>query len=481
MGTRALLPAIMFLTMPALGIAAEKSPQHPATDTIGSWRLGCQAYTFKKFTFFEAVDKTASLGLEWIEAYPGQKLSADMPGARFGHDMPKRARKLVQEKLDRAGVRLAAYGVVRFPDDPAGCKKIFEFAREMGIDTITAEPKAEQMDIVEKYCQKYGIKAAIHNHPKDSHYWHPKTVLETCSGRSRLIGCCADTGHWMRSGIRPVEGLKMLEGRVLSLHLKDLNDFGRKDAHDVVWGTGHADMHAVLAELHRQGFAGLVSIEYEHNWLESLPEIRRCVEYFDNVALEFEPEGWHNLLSRDLANCTLKPGSWTFKNGVLARNGGGDLWTKQAYGDFTLDLEFMVDKKTNSGVFFRTGDIKDNVQTGIEMQVYDSHGKKQVGKHDCGAIYDCLAPSRNMARPPGEWNRCTITCVESKVSVALNGEQVIDMDLNHWTEPGKNPDGSKNKYRDPFKDRPRTGHIGFQDHGKPVWYRNLRIKSCARQ
>jgi hypothetical protein len=187
--------------------------------------------------------------------------------------------------------------------------------------------------------------------------------------------------------------------------------------------------------------------------------------------------GWAPLFNgRDLSGWVLKEGSWAVEEGTLARRGGGDIWSEGKFGDFVLDLEFKLAEETNSGIFFRTADLKDCVQTGIEVQVLDSYGKSDPSKHDCGGIYDCLAPSKNMVKPAGEWNHATLTCKGSKVLVALNGEQVIDMDLNDWTEAHKNPDGTKNKFRTPYKDMPRHGHIGFQDHGKPVWYRNVFIR-----
>jgi hypothetical protein len=181
------------------------------------------------------------------------------------------------------------------------------------------------------------------------------------------------------------------------------------------------------------------------------------------------------LLAEDLSNAILPAGSWTFDQGVLEWVGKGSVWTEASYGDFILDFEFKVVKGTNSGVFIRTGNIKDSVQTGIEIQVLDSYGKAEVGKHDCGAVYDCLAPSQNMAREAGQWNRMTIKAQGPLLSVALNGEEVIDMNLDDWTEARKNPDGSKNKFKTALKDFPRSGQIGFQDHGKQVWYRNIRI------
>ena len=151
------------------------------------------------------------------------------------------------------------------------------------------------------------------------------------------------------------------------------------------------------------------------------------------------------------------------------------IWTKEPFGDFILDLDFKTEG--NSGIFFRTDDPRDCVQTGIEMQVYKR--VNNPSKYSCGAVYDALSPSKEMTKD-GQWNHVTITAVDNKITIVLNGEQIIDMDLNKWTQPGKNPDGLKNKFRTPLKDFKREGHIGFQDHGANVWYRNIRIKPIPR-
>ncbi|MHC4574985.1 MAG: sugar phosphate isomerase/epimerase family protein [Planctomycetota bacterium] len=279
---------VMLMTVAFLGSSGAAGPlplkSHPATDGYEGWQLGTQAFTFRKFTFYEAIDKAASLGLNWIEAYPGQRLSGDRPDVRLTHEMRAEIRKEVKQRLAETRVKLVNYGVVRLANEEAECRKVFDFAKDMGIETIVAEPKPEALYLVDRLCREYGIKVAIHNHPKPSHYWHPETVREACKGRSRWIGACADTGHWMRSGVNPLEAVKKLEGRIISFHFKDLNEFGQRKAHDVVWGAGKADVAALLRELHRQGFQGVFSIEYEHNWDKSVPEIRQCIEYFNKVA-----------------------------------------------------------------------------------------------------------------------------------------------------------------------------------------------------
>ena len=167
---------------------------------------------------------------------------------------------------------------------------------------------------------------------------------------------------------------------------------------------------------------------------------------------------------------------WIVKDGALVRNApGGDIWTKDRYGDFVLELEFKT--AGNSGVFIRTDNPRDNVQTGIEVQVDVPRGKP--GRHSVGAIYDLVAPTKENARKDG-WNKLTITAMENKLTVEINGEQVAGMDLDKWTEGNKNPDGSKNKFKTALKDFKREGHVGLQDHGATVMYRNIRIKELKK-
>ena len=165
---------------------------------------------------------------------------------------------------------------------------------------------------------------------------------------------------------------------------------------------------------------------------------------------------------------------WVVENGAITRKGAkaGDLWTKDRYGDFVLELEYKT--QGNSGVFFRTDDPKNNVQTGIEIQVDVPRGKPD--KHSVGAIYDLVPPTTETAKKD-EWNAMKITAKGPKIEVQINGTKVAEIDLDRWTEPGKNPDGTKNKFKTALKDFKREGHIGLQDHGAGVMYRNIRITS----
>ncbi|NLO33123.1 MAG: sugar phosphate isomerase/epimerase [Candidatus Hydrogenedentes bacterium] len=271
-----------------VGVAAADSTA-PDADAIG-WRIGCQLWSFNKFSFMEAIDKTASIGLKYAEAFPGQRLSLVLPETvKFDHTMSEEHRLLAQQKLEEAGVKLLCYGVVGLSRNETEARKVFEFAKVMGIETVVSEPAKKNLPAIDELAKEYNINVAIHNHPKPSYYWDYKVALDALEDCSPRLGVCADTGHWSRSGLDPLDAVKALKGRLISFHLKDLNAAGEADAHDVIWGTGALDLKALLKEVKDQGVETPVfSIEYEYNWDNNVPDIAACVEYFNQVVSEFE-------------------------------------------------------------------------------------------------------------------------------------------------------------------------------------------------
>jgi sugar phosphate isomerase/epimerase len=448
---------------------------HPEkTDAYDGWKLAVQAWTFKEFTFYETIDKVAALGIQWLEAYPGQVLSHDNPDIKITPDLSPEFREEIRQKLDDAGITLINYGVINLPADEKECRKIFEFAKDMGIQTIASEPPEKAVKMIDALCKEYQINVAIHNHPEPSHYWNPETVMKVVKKRSNRLGACGDTGHWLRSGLDPIEQIEYLGTRLSAVHLKDLSEAGNKNAHDVPFGMGKTNIRGVLAALDRIGFEGAISIEYEYNWLNSEPDVRICKDFFNEVASKLATDAWDDPFGTDLSHADFEPGSWEVVNGVLTREGGGYIWSKEKYGNFILDLEFKLAENTNSGVFLRCGDLNNYVQSSIEVQIHETTDGTKHGAN--GAIYDCLSPSKNTLKPTGEWNRYTITCKDSLINVVLNNEQIIHMITDNWTDPHLNPDGTKNKFANAIKDMPRVGFIGFQDHGQPIWFRNIKIK-----
>ncbi|MBN2329990.1 MAG: sugar phosphate isomerase/epimerase [Candidatus Omnitrophica bacterium] len=263
----------------AVSPALTQAGGYPNELYVGGFLVGPQAYTFNRFSFFEAVDKAKEAGASVIEAYPGQRLAAD-DERPFSHDAPPAVWAKAKMKLEKTGVRLVNYGVVGLGSTEESMRKVFDFAKIMSIPCITTEPgKEEDFDLIEKMVKEYDIKIAIHNHPKPSKYWDPNYVLQCIKDRDPRIGACADTGHWARSGVQPLEALKILEGRIVSSHLKDLNEFGERDAHDVHWGEGVCHLKEILDEYRRQGFNGNISIEYEYNWENNVGDVAACIDY----------------------------------------------------------------------------------------------------------------------------------------------------------------------------------------------------------
>ncbi len=194
-----------------------------------------------------------------------------------------------------------------------------------------------------------------------------------------------------------------------------------------------------------------------------------------------QKEGWKRLFNgKDLSGWTIMgdPDSWSVEDGTLycKGKGGGMIYADGIYKNFELKLDFKLTPKANSGVFFRVWDKNDPVQTGIEVQILDSHGVEKPSRHDCGAIYDIQAPTENAVKPPGEWNSFHIICKDTHITVYLNGKKVNEVDLSKWTEPYRNPDGTPNKFKYPYNQMTRPGYIALQNHGNPLWFRNIKVK-----
>ena len=273
---------LLALLSPAILIAGPIPDEYKA----GGFAAGCQAYTFNRFSVFEAIEKTAQAGGKVIEFYPGQKLSLEQPNVKWDHNATDEVIASVKAQLAKHGLRAVNYGVVGGQDE-AEWRKIFEFAKKLDLYAITTEDVAK-LDAIEKLVKEFDVHVGIHNHPRradNPNYkvWDPNYILSIVKDRDARIGACADTGHWVRSGLTPVECCRILKGRIVSSHMKDLNEKSPK-AHDVPFGTGVSDIPGLLDELKRQGFAGNISIEYEHNWENSVPEVAQCLGFVRGYA-----------------------------------------------------------------------------------------------------------------------------------------------------------------------------------------------------
>ena len=270
--------ALSFLAI----VASASAAGFPDQLKVGGFAVGCQAYTFNRFTVFEAIEKTASTGAKVIEFFPGQKLSPAEPTVAFSHDAPLEVWDKVKAKLKEYGITPVAYGVVGLSKNEADSRKVFEFAKSFGIRVINTE-SVDAIDTFEKLVKEYDIKVGFHDHPKradDPNYkmWDPEYILSVVKDRDPRIGSCADIGHWVRSGLKPIDCVKILKGHVVSSHMKDLHA-PLPSGHDVHWGEGVSGVKEVLDEYKAQGFEGPISVEYEYNWDTNVEDAKACIAF----------------------------------------------------------------------------------------------------------------------------------------------------------------------------------------------------------
>ncbi len=249
---------------------------------INGFAIGCQAYTFNRFSLFEAIEKTAEAGGKTIEFFPGQKLTKEEPDLKWDHNASDETIQRVKEKLAKHKLRAVNYGVVGIPNDVAIARKIFEFAKKLELYAVTTE-SVDAIDTIEILVKEFDIRVGFHEHgrqPNNPNYkvWDPYYILSVVKDRDPRIGACADTGHWQTSGLNPVYCLRALKGRVISSHMKDKTDFGPA-AHDVPYGEGVGDIKRCLDELKQQNFQGHISVEYEYNWDNSVPDVKKSIDF----------------------------------------------------------------------------------------------------------------------------------------------------------------------------------------------------------
>ncbi len=444
-----------------------------ASVRIKEFPVAVQCWSFRKYTFFETLDKVKALGIKYIQAYPEQLLGKEMPKTAFGPEMTETQMRAVRDRVAAAGLEIVGYGVCEIGTTEASMRRIFDFARKMGIPMVVCEPENDDYTLLDKLVEEYGIRLAVHNHPEPAKYAYPALLVSDVKGRSGLIGACADPGHWMRCGLRPVECLRYLEGRIVDVHIKDRSGFGNaKSVVDTAVGDGKAGLRDILAELTLQDYDGYLTFEYENEAKVATPEpdIRKSLEnikaltYYSGFTRLFHKEegafdkfGWNHY----------GPGGFTVdpRTGVLEGHGGmGLLWySAKKFRDFVLECDYKcAAKETNSGIFVRVPDVPsshDYIYHSIEIQINDAG----EDIHATGAAYDIKASSPGAALPPGQWNHIKITFRGARLAVEINGKVVLDWDAV--------PGGK-------VRDLAPEGYIGLQNHDSvaPIYFKDIYIK-----
>ena len=259
-----------FLRSAALGAAGitlggwmEQSGAAESPQPYGRFKMGLQSYTLRSFPLDDALAKTKALGLTYWEAFPDH-----LPMT----DDPKRLAEY-RTKLRQAGVQLLAYGVVGFGSDAAANRRTFEFARAMGIRTLSADPSPDSFASLDELVREYKINVAIHNHGPGARYSKIQDVASAIRDRDPRIGACVDTGHYLHSGEDPDDAVRRFGRRTYGVHLKDVKG-GRQFTE---LGKGDLALPRLLSTLQDLDYQGVLALEYEEHERDVIPYVEECL------------------------------------------------------------------------------------------------------------------------------------------------------------------------------------------------------------
>lgn len=263
-----------FLTQTAAaGLAAVTLPSLfsgslRAASLTAKLKLGIQLYSLRGFDVDRALKAAKDLGFEQVEFYSGM----------FPLDSSPEAIATMRKKVEDLGLTISAHGVNGFGMDQAANRKVFEFAKAAGVRNISADPEPGAMGLLDELVKEFDIRIAIHNHGPRHRYNKVVDTLRAIEGHDERIGACADLGHYIRSGEKPVEVIRALKGRLYGIHLKDFEEM--KDVtKGVILGKGHLDVKGVFEALLSTNFPadGAISLEYEEKPENPVEDIRECV------------------------------------------------------------------------------------------------------------------------------------------------------------------------------------------------------------
>ncbi len=267
------------------------TPAVRAQEQLG-WRLGLTSHSGRNGSLFESIDRAAQLGLLYIEGSNLQPVSREVP-KNFDHQLNDDELRQIRLKLDAAGVRLLTYHFDKLPTSGPDCRKVFEFVRKMGVETLIAGPPPEALDDLDNLCNEYDLNLALSSRGQEtaSPYGRPEEIMKVCQARSKRIGACADLRAWMRSGIAPAGAARLLRDRLLVLEIHDLDALAPK-GRDVRWGTGAGRVGPLLEEIKRLGLKPTM-FSVGNPGAESNPvsDVAENIKFFNQVSQQLAKRG----------------------------------------------------------------------------------------------------------------------------------------------------------------------------------------------
>lgn len=473
----------LFLQTSAAGLAAgllsrphwasaDDAPAASSADPYGGFKIGMQSYSLRHFNEETALQQTRKLGVHFWEAFPGHIPISTVVGYLAEQ----------KGKLKEADVQLVSYGVVGFDANESKAREIFDFAKAMGLWSISADPNKDDatFNLLDKLVEEYQIPVAIHNHGPGHRYNKVSDVLEMVEKRHPLIGACVDTGHYLRSDEDPVEVVQKLGKRVFGVHLKDVRTVrdaaGKSQKKQfTILGEGDLNVVGLLRELRNQQYTRNLSIEYEENPQNPLSdlelclaEIRHAVAYLDRK----DEEGFVSLWDGKTFNnwkINESPESWKIENGEIVINGGrshlfyvGDL---APFKNFELRVDVKAGPNSNGGIYIHTKYQDEGWPTqGFETQVNNSYIRDP---RKTGSLYS-VADQHVQMIPDDTWWTQDITVQGKHVIIKVDGKVATD-----YTEPADFQPDPKWPQR-----RFGSGTFALQAHdpGSVVHIKNIRVK-----
>ena len=239
-------------------------------------KIAVQTWSMHKMTLVQTLERIKTLDIDGVELFPGQKLGGKYPDAKVDPSLNPEQIAYLKKILKDAGVKPVSFGVTGGGSEK-NIEAICKFAKEMGITRVLTEDPVASWQIWDRIGKKYGVTMCVHHHTKTSaNQYYDAELVKKYASKYDNVKANPDVGHLALSGIDPVENLKILKGEIGSVHFKDL---GAKSRRCVPYGEGNLGVDKMLAELDSQGYDGFLVIEYEADWDNNLPQIKKCVEY----------------------------------------------------------------------------------------------------------------------------------------------------------------------------------------------------------
>lgn len=237
------------------------------TTIFNSIPLGVQSFCYRKFSNEQIIEELKELGLNHLE------ICAVHLNAKDGLEQAGQIAKLYKS----SGIRFNSYGINGMPNNEKEVRAHFDFARSAGLKLIGGMPHRDAVPLLERLCEEYGIKIAIHNHGPHQDYGTIAVLEEILANTSDAFGVCLDTGWMIDSSEDPVEAVKRLSGRIYGVHFKDFS-YSDGQREEAILGEGSLDVQGMVDALRKADFNGYATIEYEGHPEQPTAAIRRCVE-----------------------------------------------------------------------------------------------------------------------------------------------------------------------------------------------------------